>query len=377
MKDSWVKFGVSLFVFSVVLVCNAYCLSFADLQTWESYVDSGISHFKAGQYEDAEADYNKALIEADKPGMELEHKTTVLNCIATLYSAQGKFDQAEKTLIFAIESARKHGEKFPFGSLITLAQVNYEQGKYDQAEKFYLAILPAFEKLSSTAFNTHLHVIALNQLGLIRKTKGDFQQAEDLYKKAVLLNEENGQKDSQEITPSLHNLASLYIEQKRYKEAEALFNRVLEIDSRTISPTHPSLAMHLNNLGSLYLYMGQYNKAEPLLRRSLDIGETNFGKIHPTNALALNNLGFIYSSKKDYLKALSCFQTALEIQERTKGNHHIDTAQALSNVASSYYFLGNKSAAKPLFEKALLIFQQNLSPDHASVKQTKVWLSQF
>ena len=72
---------------------------------------------------------------------------------------------------------------------------------------------------------------------------------------------------------SLTNQALLYDSQGRYAEAEQLYQRALAIQEETLGREHPDVARSLNNLADLYRGHGRYAEAESLYRRSLDILE--------------------------------------------------------------------------------------------------------
>lgn len=71
----------------------------------------------------------------------------------------------------------------------------------------------------------------------------------------------------------LSNLAELYRAMNRYHEAEELYSRAIAIQEKVLGPEHPDLAVTLNDLAELYRNEGRLAEAEPLYRRSLAIRE--------------------------------------------------------------------------------------------------------
>jgi len=55
-----------------------------------------------------------------------------------------------------------------------------------------------------------------------------------------------------DVATSLNNLAMLYKDQGRYQEAEPLLKRALGIREKFLGPDHPDLADSFNNLALLY-----------------------------------------------------------------------------------------------------------------------------
>src|SRR5262245_43892589 len=71
-----------------------------------------------------------------------------------------------------------------------------------------------------------------------------------------------------------------------------------------------------------------------------------------------------------YSDAALIGQRALIIREQTLGPDHIDVGQSLNNLASAYLELGRYAEAEPLFKRALVIREKNLGPDDPRVAAT-------
>ena len=61
----------------------------------------------------------------------------------------------------------------------------------------------------------------------------------------------------------------LYRSQGKGEEAESLFKRALVIREQALGTEHPDVAWSLNNLGEFYRTHGRYAEAEPLFERAL------------------------------------------------------------------------------------------------------------
>jgi len=57
---------------------------------------------------------------------------------------------------------------------------------------------------------------------------------------------------------SLNNLGLLYEAQEKYEQAEELFQRALEICRQALGPKHPDTVFSFNNLVRLYRKQGHY-----------------------------------------------------------------------------------------------------------------------
>ncbi|HMW03218.1 MAG TPA: CHAT domain-containing protein, partial [Acidobacteriota bacterium] len=109
---------------------------------------------------------------------------------------------------------------------------------------------------------THLNVaLCLNNLAALYKARGDDQQAEPLYQRALTIREKTFGPNHTEVAQSLNNLARLYQDRGDYQQAKPLYQRVLTIYEKSLGPEHPNTAVCLHNLATLYAADGQLAQA--------------------------------------------------------------------------------------------------------------------
>ena len=95
----------------------------------------------------------------------------------------------------------------------------------------------------------------------------------------------------------LLNQTAIYLyERGQYAEAEPLYKRAMEVTRTALGEVHPDYASSMNNLGELYYAMGRHAEAEPLFKQVMEIRRTALGEVHPHYASSLNNLAGLYSS---------------------------------------------------------------------------------
>jgi tetratricopeptide (TPR) repeat protein len=73
-------------------------------------------------------------------------------------------------------------------------------------------------------------------------------------------------RDHPAVATGLNNLALLYKDQGRYEEAEPLYSRALAIFENVLGLTHPSTVACRDNLRLLYEQQGWTDKAEAVRR---------------------------------------------------------------------------------------------------------------
>ena len=90
----------------------------------------------------------------------------------------------------------------------------------------------------------------------------------------------------------------------------------------------------------------------------------------PEAAHLLDQAGSYLNERARYAQAEPLYQRALLIREQRLGPEHPDTAQSLTNLALFYQNQGKYAQAEPLYQRALLIREQRLGPEHPDTAGT-------
>ena len=113
--------------------------------------------------------------------------------------------------------------------------------------------------------------------GLGAYRAGQYNRAAMYFNRAALKAEELG---PQELGRSLNNLGELARRRGQTQEAERLFARAIAV-KELLGADHPDVATSLNNLAQVYILQGRDGDALPLLERSLTIQEKALDPEHP------------------------------------------------------------------------------------------------
>ncbi|MDI9408094.1 MAG: tetratricopeptide repeat protein [Candidatus Pacebacteria bacterium] len=256
-------------------------------------------------------------------------------------------------------------------SLNNLAFLLNSKGVYETAEPLYRRALAIYEaKLGPDHPDT---ASSLNNLAILLHAKGDYEGAEPLFRRALSIREAKLGPDHPDTAISLNNLAELLYAKGNYEGAEPLYRRALAIMEAKLGFEHPDTALSLNNLAQLLEAKGDYEGAEPLFRRALAIKEAKLGLDHPDTSLSLNNLAHLLEAKGDYAAAEPLYRRSLAIKEAKLGFDHPDTATSLWNLAALLDKTGRSGEALPMLEQALTIFQKKLGDQHPNTKNCRSW----
>ncbi|CAB1440249.1 unnamed protein product [Pleuronectes platessa] len=258
----------------------------------------------------------------------------------------------------------------------------------------------------------------LKDLGLASQAVGPLQRSLEIRETAL-------DPDHPSVARSLHQLAGVYVQWKKYGNAEQLYKQAMEISENAYGAEHASVARELESLAMLYQKQNKYEQAEKLRKRSvkirqktarqkghmygftllrrraLQLEELTLGKDTADSAKTLNELGVLYYLQNNLDAAKVFLSRSLEMRQRVLGPEHPDCAQSLNNLAALHterrekpylrttpslaYTLkhlamlykrrGKLEKAAPLYELSLDIREKSFGPKHPSVATALVNLA--
>jgi tetratricopeptide (TPR) repeat protein len=203
-----------------------------------------------------------------------------------------------------------------------------------------------------------------NQLGIMLIAKADYIQAEQVYRRALAIDEKSYGPDNPDVAARVGNYATLLVAIGRLAEAEPLHRRALTIHEASLGPDHPHVATGLGNLARLLWATNHFGEAERLMRRALAIDERSYGSDHPDVARDLNNLAILLQATNRLAQAEPLMRRALTIDEKSYGADHPEVAIRLNNLALLLQALNRRAEGEPLMRRALTILTTSLGPDH-------------
>ena len=169
--------------------------------------------------------------------------------------------------------------KYDYKAMGRAIQASLKGGKYSEA--IWLC-----SKLLESVDSIQLHYLR----GILSQKTGDLKKAEEDY--AFLV------KNKVADAAILNNLGTIYANDKKYQEAVDLFLKAVS--------ENPDMVEVHDNLAAVSLQTKDYNRAMDEYERGLER--------EPANITALYNLGIIYMSKGDSKKAKELWEKALSVR---------------------------------------------------------------
>lgn len=199
----------------------------------------------------------------------------------------------------------------------------------------------------------------LLRIGRLHRASFDVADAEAPAREAVQLLDRTAPPKSELHADALQFLASVLSDRGQLDEAEALFQRALVLQD-AIDPRGTGMAELLEVYAGHRMTREQWGAAEDLLRRSLALR----GDRDPEASLnAKEMLGRALGRQHRVDEAVALLQEALAQRRHFSGDGDVSIPWRLSELASVYGSHGRAMEAMPLFREALEIGARKLGVD--------------
>jgi tetratricopeptide (TPR) repeat protein len=259
-------------------------------------------------------------------------------------------------------------ESFPHSEgWYRLGLMLFKMGQSDKAQEVYEVLL---EQTTDESEKAPIY----NQLGTIKDTQGEYQEAIIFYEKSLAIKQQSLPTNHPSLASSYNNIGNVYDSIGDYPKALSSHEKALAIKQQSLLPNHPDLAASYNNIGSVYRSMNDYLKALSSYEKALAIQQQSLPPNHPDLGVSYNNIGAVYNSMDDYPKALSSYEKALAIQQQSLPPNHPSLAMSYYNIASAYYNMSNYPKARSYYERAVDIGQQSLPTNHPHLQLYRKYL---
>jgi MYXO-CTERM domain-containing protein len=254
-----------------------------DVAVSDSLLVLGNLYKQRGDYARAEPVQQRVLAIREAAGDD-DGIATAANNLGLLYAAVGDYDRALPLLERALAITERAARAAPAGT-------------------------------SSATIAASMLSKALNNLATLYRHRNELLKAELLLDRAVQLAIDGGA-DSPEAATALANLAEVRAERGATAEAEELYARALAIDEKVFGPDNPELATPLNGLAVLHQSRGDYARAEREYARAAAIFANTFGPEHPDAVHGVMNQAWLLAARGDFARAIALVTRADDLRER-------------------------------------------------------------
>ncbi|NP_001072733.2 nephrocystin-3 [Xenopus tropicalis] len=371
----------------VLLKYSCGLIQFQHLQAWDAV---NLEYMQGDQ--SIISEYREKLIQHFNAQLSCDRVTwRSADELTWLYQQQGEKQKLHRCLmnLFVSQNLYKRGhfaELLSYWQLVGKDKISMASEYFD-ALKQYERSCEGEEKMTSLADLYETLGRFLKDLGLLSQAVTPLQRSLEIRETAL-------DPDHPSVAQSLHQLAGVYVQSKKFGNAEQLYKQALEISENAYGSEHMRVARELDALAVLYQKQNKFEQAEQLRkkslkirqksarrkgsmygfallrRRALQLEELTLGKDTSDNARTLNELGVLYYLQNNLETAETFLKRSLEMRERVLGADHPDCAQSINNLAALYNEKKQYDKAEELYERALDIRRRALSPDHPSLAYT-------
>ncbi len=314
---------------------------------------------------------------AGEPEIQGEIRLT----LGMTYMGQGRSVDAEKQLRSSLENfTNVFGAEDPrtMRAVIVLADSLLLQAKFEEAENLYRKAINIFhsnETVLGEESNKWL-AIALNNLGLIRKSKGNVNEAEKLFYEALEYANKLSGLEAIVSTIVLSNIG--IVNQDRGDLQKALqFHRQSLAGLEKIS-NEPTLetGMIIGNIGNVLKDSGEHSQAETELEKSFEIITETAGEEHPFAAYPLIAWADVNYLQGNYEKALEKVNKASQLQKKVLPADHPDFARSQIVLGKIYTKTNREKEGEDLLRKALETRKKGMGSEHPYTAEIKMYLGE-
>jgi len=272
-------------------------------------------YIQLGRYSDTQEKLIKLIGEYEKLfGTSSVRLIEPLINMGKLTLAKGDYTEASKIADRANKIAVSvYGEKSTKAAPTFKLQsdIDYVIGDFDNAES---TILKALESQEKQFGRYHIEVAkSLAQLGIIKFYKGDkAAEVEKIMLEAQDIMGARLGKENPQYAEILKSVAIVKISEKKFPEAISALTQAEAIwRNKTGTKTNINAASIFTLTGDLYYQTKNYKKAEEFYSQARDIYEKYFNKSHPEYVKILSKQAKVYYMEGNFKRAKSNIESAL------------------------------------------------------------------
>lgn len=289
-----------------------------------------------------------------------EHHAILLTTLGKLYGKLGAHDRAHELLTSALDEARRFlspGHPNLLASLYELSLTQSDLGDYQVSEetvRMLLAQAPQDKENLLRADGKH-------HLAWLMSLRGESEDAESLYKEALVLRQAMLGPEHPLVAKSLRALGTLHYHRGERDLAERFYRDALRIYRQDSDPKSlPDRAVALESLASTLRAISQFEEAESLARESLAIHLELYGDQHPVYAATLVELALNKLYQGEPAAADPLLREALAQHRRFFGDQHPRTAWNMALLGSSSHDQGKIDDAETYYRQSIEILREKL-----------------
>lgn len=338
---------------SRVTVNEARCTAAQNLndksEEGRAYERLGTTHFLLGHYDAAGTAFAKALEIATEMNNQSLKALIELNW-GNLLMRQNHQAAALVKYHSSLDTYRTLGNREGEARALNgLGNVEISRGNFRQAATWFEQALALFQSLNDPK-NDRNEAKVLDNMGLCQRAFGQRSLAQDFHQRALAKLQDIGDVSATLLVTM--NLGSVLLEQGILDKAEEHYKNSIQM-SRAVGDLD-SLSKALINLGITYRQQEKYHLVLSPLKEGLALSlklknDARLGGVYNTLGLFYYQRGSLEQANKNYQSALTCFRRIHNLR---------DEGIALHNLGNVSRDLNELDKAEQYYQEALRVFSK-------------------
>jgi len=169
---------------------------------------------------------------------------------------------------------------------------------------------------------------------------------------------------------AIEQVASLYVQQARWKEAEDLQEGVIATKEKIFGSDHLETVASRVMLADIYINQRRQKEAENLLLQVLEKRKKLVTKEHVNTTLVMTKLALVYESQQNWREAIELCSSVVEMQTKDLGAGHPHTLATMTYLARLYVYQGKRKKAEDLEVQVRETWNQKGGVAHAETLES-------
>lgn len=293
-------------------------------------------------------------------------KMSLLTTVGSIYTVLDDYDKAGAALADAYELIEENeNQQFDIAFLHqNLGNLKKARGDFSEAAGYHQKAASLFRELNLPDYEAR----NLSLWGWDAWRLSEYDKADSLYRLALDISMKEHGVQSPGTAEILHAYGWLYHFKGENTIADSLFTEVLNFRRDYYQNDHPELASILHSLGWTKYHSGEFASAEALYEEAIAMRRRLFqDRAHSDIAWSLNNLGVVKMEQGLLDEAEQLFLEALDMRREVLPANHPEISRSLGNLGSIYYYREQYDQSISVFKEVLDTNIMIFGEDHTNI----------
>lgn len=257
-------------------------------------------------------------------------------------------------------------------AIYELGLVHHQKGEFEEAERLYRDALAIQQRVRGADHPTTL--TTMSNLGWLLQVRGNFLGADSVLRQALAVRRRVLGDRHTAVAATLGGLGEVANRLGRYDDAHAFFSEALSIQKESFPPGSGPIVSSLTMIAGAQAAQGRTAAAHAIYREAIAELEVGGKAEGPGMARLLNNRASLFEQAGDHARATAEFRKSWQLYRANAGEDHAFTATVEGNLGASLLFQDSLVEAERLLRSALRRLTKAYSEEHASLAQVLIAL---